>query len=175
MMIDFGVAQHIEARATGQPGRRTFHLRILGEAGQSASVKLEKEHLLGLRMGLHELLVKTRHEGKLEVPGVVYFPPTPDYDFPAGRLGIGFSTADGKIVFEVRQLETEGDQDTIVIRARFMPEQGASLAAQIDEIIATGRPICSLCKTPIDPEGHMCTKSNGHSRQPIPEEPSDNK
>jgi hypothetical protein len=91
-----------------------------------------------------------------------------------GQLGIGFSAAEGNIVFEARQLEAEGDQDTIVIRARFMPEHGASLAAQIDEIIATGRPICSLCKTPVDPEGHMCTKSNGHSRQPIPEEPSDN-
>jgi uncharacterized repeat protein (TIGR03847 family) len=172
MMIDFGVAQHIEARATGHPGQRTFHLRILGEAGQSASLKLEKEHLLGVRMGLYELQAKTRHEGKLEAAGVVYFPPTPDYDFPAGQLGIGFS--DEIIVLEVRQLEAEGDQDATVIRTHFTPEQGAALAAQIDEIIAAGRPICPLCKTPIDPEGHMCTKSNGHSQQPIPEEPSDN-
>jgi len=174
MMIDFGVAQHLEAQSTGKQGQRTFYVRILREAGQWASLKLEKEHLLGMRVGKHELLTQARLEGKLEVAGVVYFPPTPDYDFPAGRLGIGFSTADGRIVFEVRQLETEGDQDTIVIRARFTPDQGASLAVQIDKIIAAGRPICSLCKTPIDPEGHMCTKSNGHSRQPIPEEPSDN-
>ncbi len=172
MMIDFGVAPHIEARATGQPGQRTFHLRMMGEAGQAASVRLEKEHLLGLRMGLYAVLAKTRHRRKSKAAGVVYFPPTPDYDFSAGQLDIGFS--DERIVLEVRQLEAERDQDTTVIRAQFTPEQGASLAAQIDGIIAAGRPICSLCKSPIDPEGHMCTKSNGHSRQPVPEEPSDN-
>lgn len=170
MIIDFGIVEHIEARATGSPGQRTFQIRILGEAGQSASLKLEKEQLLGLRMGLYELLAKTRHKGKPEVVGVVYFPPTPDYDFPVGQLGIGFLDADTNIVLEVHQLETEGDQETIVIRARFTPDQGASVSGQLDEIIAAGRPLCSLCKTPIDPAGHMCTKSNGHSRHPIPDD-----
>jgi len=172
MMINFGVAPHIEAQATGSPGQRTFQLRILGEANQSASFKLEKEFLLGLRMGLYEVLAKTSHRRKSEAAGVVYFPPTPDYDFPVGALGLGLS--DGKIVLEVRQLEAEEDQDTTVIRTQFMLEQGATLATQLDEIIAAGRPICSLCKSPIDPEGHVCAKSNGHSQQPVPEEPSDN-
>ena len=171
MIIDFGAAKDIEAQATGQPGQRTFRLRMMGEAGQSASLKLEKELLLGLRMGLYEVLAKTSHRRKSEAAGVVYFPPTPDYDFPVGALGLGFS--DGKIVLEVRQLEAE-DQDTTVIRTQFMLEQGATLATQLDEIIAVGRPICSLCKSPIDPEGHLCIKSNGHARQPIPEEPRDN-
>jgi uncharacterized repeat protein (TIGR03847 family) len=173
MMIDFGVVQHIEAQSTGDPGRRTFHLRILGEAGQSASLKLEKEHLLALRVGLHELLAQARYEGKLEVAGVVYSLPAPDYDFPVGRLGLGFSSADRKIVLEAGQLEAEGDQGPIIIGARFTPEQGASLAAQLEEIIAAGRPICPLCRTPIEPEGHICVKSNGHSRQPIPDEHPD--
>ncbi len=94
MMIDFGVAPHIEAQATGSPGQRTFQLRILGEAGQSASFKLEKEFILGLRMGLYEVLAKTSHRRKSEEAGLVYLPPTPDYDFPVGQLGLGFS--DGK-------------------------------------------------------------------------------
>ena len=172
MIIDFGAAKDIEAQATGQPGQRTFRLRTMGEAGQAASVRLEKEHLLGLRMGLYEVLAKTSHRRKSKAAGVVYFPPTPDYDFAVGELGIGFS--DGKFVLEVRQLEVEEDQDTTAIRTQFTLEQGATLATQLDEIIAAGRPICSLCKSPIDPEGHICIKSNGHARQPIPEELSDN-
>ncbi len=60
-MNDFGVAPHIEAQVAGSPGQRTFQLKILGEAGQSASFKLEKEFLLGLRMGLYEVLAKTSH------------------------------------------------------------------------------------------------------------------
>jgi hypothetical protein len=42
MMIDFGVDQHVEARATGQPGQRTFHLLLLSEADKSASLKMER-------------------------------------------------------------------------------------------------------------------------------------
>ena len=60
MTIDFGVAKDVEARSTGEPGQRTFHLRIIGEVGQSASLKLEKQHLVGLLTGLRELLAKTK-------------------------------------------------------------------------------------------------------------------
>lgn len=172
-MIDFGVAQGLEARSTGKPGQRTFHLRILGEAGQSASLKLEKQHLVGLRTGLGELLAQIRYEGAAEVRGALHFPPTADYDFPVGRLGIGFSSEDGTVVLEAQELEAEERRDAIMIRVRFTPSQAASLAAQLEEIIAAGRPICPLCWAPIDPEGHMCVKSNGHSRQPIPDEHTD--
>ncbi len=173
MVIDFGVAQGIEARSAGTPGQRTFHLCILGEAGQSASLKLEKQHLVGLQTGLRALLAQIRHQEAPEVRGAVRLPPTVDYDFPVGQLGIGFSSADRTIVLEARELEVEDSRDAVTIRARFTPSQGASLAAQLEEIIAAGRPICPLCWAPIDPEGHVCVKSNGHSQQPIPREPSD--
>ncbi len=173
MTIDFGVAKDVEARSTGEPGRRTFHLRIIGEAGQSASLKLEKQHLVGLLTGLHEMLAKIGHEGKPEVRAPADFPPTADYDFPVGSLGIGFSTEDGSVVLEAAELEAADDEEATAVRVRLTPRQGASLASQMEEIIVGGRPICPLCWAPIDPEGHVCVKSNGHSRQPIPDEQAD--
>lgn len=173
MVIDFGVAQGLEARSTGSPGQRTFHLLLLGEAGQSAMLKLEKEHLVGLRTGLRELLAQIGYQEAPEVRRAAHFPPTADHDFPAGTLGIGFSSEDGTIVLEVRELEAEDSPDAVTIRVRFAPSQGASLATQMEEIIGAGRPICPLCWAPIDPEGHVCVKSNGHSQQPIPREPRD--
>jgi uncharacterized repeat protein (TIGR03847 family) len=173
MVIDFGVAQGIAASSTGSPGQRTFHLRILGEAGQSAALKLEKEHLVGLRTGLREILAQIQYQEAPEVRRASRFPRTADYDFPAGALGIGFSGEDGTIVLEVRELEEEESPDATTIRVRFAPWQGASLATQMEEIIGAGRPICPLCLTPIDPGGHVCVKSNGHSHQPIPREPRD--
>jgi len=172
-MIDFGVAQDVEARSTGEPGQRTFHLRIIGQAGQSASLKLEKQHLVGLLTGLREILTKIRYEGEREVRGAVHFPPTADYEFPVGSLGIGFSTEDGSVVLEAAELEVKDDEEATAIRVRLTPRQGASLASQMEEIIGGGRPICPLCWAPIDPEGHVCVKSNGHSRQPIPDEQAD--
>ena len=29
-------------------------------------------------------------------------------------------------------------------------------------LVSTGRPACPLCGRPIDAEGHMCVKTNGH-------------
>jgi uncharacterized repeat protein (TIGR03847 family) len=173
MVIDFGILQHIEARSAGEPGGRSFHLRMLGQAGQSASLKLEKEHLLGLRTTLGELLAQLRYQADAETRDVVSFPPTVEYEFPVGRLGIGFSSGDRTVVLEARELEEEDRPDTVTIRAGFALSLGASLAAQIAEIIDAGRPICPQCKAAIEPEGHVCVKSNGHSRQPIPDEPSD--
>jgi uncharacterized repeat protein (TIGR03847 family) len=173
MTIDFGIAQDVEARSTGESGQRTFHLRILGEAGQSASLKLEKQHLVGLLTGLRELLAKIGYEGEPEVRAPADFPRTVDYDFPVGSLGIGFSTEDGSVVLEAIELEAADDEEATAIQVRLTPRQGASLASQLEKIIGAGRPICPLCWTPIDSEGHVCVKSNGHSRQPIPDEHPD--
>jgi uncharacterized repeat protein (TIGR03847 family) len=172
-MIDFGAAREVEARSTGEPGHREFHLCIIGETGQSASLKLEKQHLVGLLTGLRELLTKIGYEGKPEVRGSADFPATADYDFPVGRLGIGFSSGEGMVVIEAQDLETEGGEEATAIRVRLTLRQGASLAADLEKIIAAGRPLCPLCWTPIDPEGHVCVRSNGHSQEPIPDEGPD--
>ena len=30
------------------------------------------------------------------------------------------------------------------------------------ELVSSGRPPCTLCGRPLDPEGHVCIKTNGH-------------
>jgi uncharacterized repeat protein (TIGR03847 family) len=172
-MIDFGVAKDVEARSSGEPGQRTFHLRIIGEGGQSAALKLEKQHLVGLLTGVRRLLEQIGYAEKPEVRAAAEFPTTADYDFAVGNLGIGFSTEAGTIVVEAAELEAEDNQEATAIRVRLSRRQGAWLATQLEKIIAAGRPICPLCWTPIDREGHVCARSNGHSRQPIPDEQAD--
>ncbi len=172
-MIDFGVAKEAEARSTGEPGQREFHLRVVGEAGQSASLKLEKQHLVGLLTGVRKVLEEIGYAGEPEVRAAGEFAGRADYDFAVGRLGIGYSSADGTVVLEVGELEAEEDPGATSIRVRLTARQSASLAGQLEKIIATGRPLCPLCWAPIDREGHVCVKSNGHSREPIPDEEGD--
>ena len=38
----------------------------------------------------------------------------------------------------------------------------ASLARRGWELVGAGRPTCTLCGHPIDPEGHSCPRTNGH-------------
>jgi hypothetical protein len=87
-------------------------------------------------------------------------------------LGWGFNAPDGSVIL-FRYVGGVVDEETPTLRVRLSQEACASLGVQLDDIIAGGRPICPLCGLAMDPEGHMCVRTNGHSKQPIPEEDSD--
>jgi uncharacterized repeat protein (TIGR03847 family) len=171
-MIDFGIADYIEAKAIGEPGQRTFHLRFLGDAGQSATLKLEKEHLVGLHTGVTTILADEGSEDVSEASmGVGDFPQNADHEFSVGRVGMGFDKEPKMVVLQAEELQTADGQDLRAIRVRFTLAQGVTLVGQLEEIIGTGRPVCPLCGAPIDQGGHTCIRSNGHSRQSVPEPP----
>jgi hypothetical protein len=31
-----------------------------------------------------------------------------------------------------------------------------------EELVSSGRPPCPICGQPMDPDGHVCPRSNGH-------------
>ncbi len=66
MTIDLGAAQDIDAQSYGQPGQRTFRLRIIGAAQDSASLWMEKEHLQALNIALTQLLAQLGREAEAE-------------------------------------------------------------------------------------------------------------
>jgi len=41
-----------------------------------------------------------------------------------------------------------------------------------DPFSVAGWPTCPLCSLPIDPQGHVCPRPNGHSRQAVPDSSS---
>jgi len=172
-MADLGTIRRIEARATGDPGQREFRLWVIGAHQEFARLKLEKEHMLGLRMAIHRVLSGAAAPTSPPDPPPDDFPAVPGYDFVVGRLGVGFSEADGMMVLEVDEIAPEEEKSPFSLRFAFDRSQAANLANEIDEIIASGRPPCRLCSQPVDPAGHICVKTNGHAQQPIPEESSD--
>jgi len=173
MLIDFGVAEHVEATAVGHPGQRIFFLRLLGEVDHSAALKLEKQHLIGLGAALAELLDQSGFQGSPRTAGVANFPTTAEYEFRVGQLGVGYLREEGRIALEARDVNAENVPDVAIIRVRFAPDQGAVLIQQLRDLVQSGRPVCPLCGQGIDPEGHACPHSNGHSQQPIPDERRD--
>jgi uncharacterized repeat protein (TIGR03847 family) len=170
-MIDFGVADYIGAESTGEPGGRVFHLRIMGQGGRSAALKLEKEHLVGLHTGITKVLADEGHEGDSEESTGVGLPTTADHEFPVGRAGMGFDREAQMIVLQLEEMQTEEDQDLNAIQVRCTPGQAVALVRQLEEIIGAGRPVCPLCGAPLTAAGHACIRSNGHSRQPVPRPP----
>ena len=173
-MLDFGRVSSLEAEAIGEPGQRTFRLRV--SSGQrTASLWLEKEQLQALALALMRLLVQMGQPEYIPAAGAVAnplspFPEQPSLDLKVGRLGLGLDQAEGNIVlfaYEVEEGEeeseqAESEQAEAVLACRAAPAQCRDLVAMIEGIIAAGRPICRLCLGPIDPEGHVCARSNGH-------------
>lgn len=162
--VDLGVARGVDAQSFGQPGQRTFRLRVLGSASESASLWVEKEHLRALSLALRQLLPQLGYEQQPQAADVGEFPDVAEHDFRVGRMGIGFNPSQGTVVLQVDELEREED---FTLRVQLTLPHCASLVVQAEAITAAGRPICPLCGLPMDPSGHTCSRSNGHSKQPI--------
>jgi uncharacterized repeat protein (TIGR03847 family) len=169
MTVDFGTARAIDARAHGEPGSRTFQLRILGANNESASLWLEKQQLTQLSLALSQVLAQLGRvqEPPEDIPG---FPESAGAEFRVGRIGIGLDPSTGTVslhFFDIARGEDEDDPD---VRVRVTSAACAGLNSRLQEIIASGRPLCPLCGAPLDPGGHACIRSNGHSKQPIPDD-----
>jgi len=175
-LLDFGRVSKLEAEAIGEPGQRTFRLRV-GSDEHTASLWLEKEQLQALALALMRLLVQMGQPEYIPAAGTAPnplspFPEQPSLDVKVGRLGLGLDQAEGDIVlfaYEGEEAETEeeaeqaeAEQADAVLACRAAPAQCRDLVAMIEGIIASGRPLCRLCLAPIDPEGHVCARSNGH-------------
>ena len=60
------------------------------------------------------------------------------------------------------EAEDDDEEPEIVLQFSFPRHMAEELAERAIEIVSAGRPRCPLCSGPIDPDGHICPKSNGH-------------
>jgi uncharacterized repeat protein (TIGR03847 family) len=169
MTIDLGAARDIDVQSFGQPGQRTFRLRIIGAAQDSASLWLEKEHLQALSIALTQLLAQLGREAEAEGQGLEEFPEVADHDFRVGRMAIGFDPSDGAVVLQTFDVTVGEDDDVPTLMVRLPQGQCSALNGQLRRIISSGRPVCPLCGVAVDSTGHTCIRSNGHSKQAVPE------
>ncbi len=164
-----GSLSHIEPRTFGEPGSRTFHLAI--EAGPAvATVWLEKEQLFQLGLGLQDALQALSADER-DKPGG---PVDPEWsgaelslDFKAGQMSLEYGHESNSFrltAYEVQPEDSEiSPEDTSSVSFWITTVQAAKVAEEALRICAAGRPRCFLCGLPIDPEGHVCPRSNGHT------------
>jgi len=171
MTIDLGHAIAIDAESFGEPGQRTFRLRIEGASGEFAVVWVEKEQVQALQMALKQMLAQLDYETGAP-PDMSGFPESPNHEFKVGRMSMGFDHRDQKVVLQMYDIESFEDADPI-LSTKVSAQQSAALRTQLIEIVAGGRPLCPLCEAPMDASGHTCIRSNGHSKQPIPDTGND--
>ncbi|MGB2695566.1 MAG: DUF3090 family protein [Dehalococcoidia bacterium] len=167
-MWDFGQADVLEPEAIGEPGKRRFRLKVLSGT-EAASLWLEKEQLAALTVAIRQLLEQTGEAVGSEqepVRALDQFPDQPKVDLQIGRLGIGYDEQQRVVaIYAYKPEEPENAPPTF--SCHLSRGQCRTFADQAEEVIGKGRPACELCGGPVDPQGHICPRQNGHSKLPI--------
>jgi uncharacterized repeat protein (TIGR03847 family) len=169
------------ADAIGEPGRRTFYLQA-SRGPRTVSVVLEKTQVAALVGQLATLLDILRGRG-VEVPTA-----TPDAvrdseplevpvteDFRGGTISLGWDGVNRTIVIDVYEVSDSDEPDEEagesrespddtrdVLSVRVAPEGVLAFMDRAAQAVSAGRPPCPFCGEPLNPEGHLCARRNGH-------------
>ena len=160
--IEFEAIDGIAVGAVGPPGKRVFYLQVWA-GGSMHSLKLEKQQVAALGAAITELLADVVVDETIALPAVTD-PGAPDW--VVGTMGLtGFDEATGRVTLVLDEFVREEDAP-LGRRAQFglTMAQLAALSVGCDEAVSGGRPPCPLCSRPMDPEGHVCPKTNGSSK-----------
>jgi uncharacterized repeat protein (TIGR03847 family) len=177
----FDIPDRFIAGTVGEPGSRTFFLQAR-DGTRIVSVALEKIQVALLAERLTELLEELDRRGvadAVEQPGAVGDTAALDEPineaFRVGTLSLGWDTGDELVVLEAREVTDDEDDDETgvgeddddedgpdLLRVRFAPAEARRFIARAVRVLAAGRPPCPLCGQPLDPQGHLCPRRNGH-------------
>jgi uncharacterized repeat protein (TIGR03847 family) len=156
--------------AVGQPGKRTFYLQGRKDE-QVVSLLVEKVQIQTLAVGVEQFI------GELASRFPDLSPASGDYDetqmhieppvdplFRVAELGLAYEPDTDLAILIVREMTAEGEseEDASVVRFWCTRSQLRALGRWGLELAGRGRPICPYCGEPMDPEGHLCPKKNGH-------------
>lgn len=163
-----GSLEHVSAEALGQPGQRRFRLHALAADGTAASLWLEKEQLSALGDAIETVLGELEYRYNPLPPDDAgpppVFPLDSDIEFRVGQLSMGVNRESERIVLVSTEAAAE-DDDPEAVSMEFDYRRGHELRDQITTVVSAGRPPCPLCSGPLDPQGHVCPRQNGHHPQ----------
>ena len=161
-----GSLSSIEPKTFGEPGHRTFHLAL--EAGESTcTVWMEKELLFQLAVRLQEVLqrIPSEERDRAGRPVAAEWSGGPiSLDFKAGQLSMEYDSENNFFRLSAYEVEDEeSGEEGASVSFCITTGQADALGEEALRICAAGRPRCFLCGLPINPEGHVCPRSNGHT------------
>lgn len=163
---DLGGLEYVRAEALGQPGQRRFRLAVLTQAGVYGSLWLEKEQMTALADALRAVLTDEGYQHREappdDRPEPPVFPLDADLDMRALQLSIGINQAARRIVLLAADAADPDAEDATNVRFELDYPQAYALREEMAAVVAAGRPHCPLCTAPMNPEGHVCVRSNGH-------------
>src|SRR3954469_18232718 len=185
-LFEFDPPDRFVAGTVGQPGERTFFLQaISGE--RIVSVALEKVQVALLAEKLEELLDEVRRRqgadsvvpatASRELEDVAPLGTPIEEEFRAGTLALAWDDDTSTVLVEAQSAEPETGAEAAegeaaepartelagdMLRVRMQPDVARAFVRRALRVVAAGRPPCPLCGNPLDPQGHVCPRQNGH-------------
>lgn len=179
-VFDFDPPERFVAGTVGEPGDRAFYLQArLG--ARVTSVLLEKAQVTLLAEKLEELLdeVLRATAGDAPIPAMA---PTGTEDvapleqpiveeFRVGKLTLAWDAESSVVLIEAEATTDEDESSTEpftdeaegpdVLRVHLRPGSARAFSKRAQALVSAGRPACPFCGLPLDPEGHVCPRTNG--------------
>jgi len=163
---EFNWPDRVVIGTVGKPGSRTFFLQARTGA-QMASISLEKQQAAIVAEMIDEILdqVATVEGNPFSVPTntpieLVDNDPLEEVveSFRAGAMNLGWDATVAQVVLEAYSLVEEDSEENpdAVMQVRMPVGTARAFAMRTHEVVAAGRPVCSSCGYPMDPEGHQC-------------------
>lgn len=168
--LDIDPISHITVDAIGKPGQRVFYMQAWQDH-RTYTIVLEKFQLQSLAISIEQLLAELLTKNpEIEPTGgdyveqAMHINPPVEPLFRSGEFGLGYEQDRDLVVILAREIVLEGGdpEDAGVIRFWCSRDQAHSMARWGAEVAQRGRPICTQCGQPMEPEGHFCPRKNGH-------------
>ena len=165
--FDLPDVDRFTAGAIGEPGQRVFYLQAIAGA-EVVTLRCEKTQVAALAQYFAELLADLPAPADAEVPTDMELRSPVEAEWTVGQIGVVFDEGRDRMVVradELRFEDDERDEETAgMARVALTRAQVQAFVEHASQLVAAGRPPCPLCGRPLDPEGHMCIKTNGHRK-----------
>ncbi len=161
--FELNPTEYLSVATVGPSGERQFFL--LARAGATrATLACEKFHVQGLVLRIQQVLESQGLGTGFEPFPVRQMPEVGDPDWRIGELGLGYHENRRQFVIVAREQldDAEADPESAAT-ARFWvsADRVRAFSRQAEQVLSAGRPICTYCGLPMDPDGHHCPASNG--------------
>jgi uncharacterized repeat protein (TIGR03847 family) len=173
-IFEFASPERFIVGTVGQPGERVFYLQAK-DGAHVVSVALEKAQAQVLAERLDQLLDEVRRRGT-DIPAVGDVEDVAPLDQPimeefrVGTMSLAWDEDHAVVVIEAHAQTEEGEEGADdadapspdLLRVLLTAGYARSFVKRALRVVQAGRPPCPLCGLPLDPEGHICPRQNGH-------------
>ena len=179
IVYEFNPVERFVAGTVGAPGERTFFIqartgpRVVSVVDKSQVIALGERTKIMLReikKSDPTVIIKSDQVDDAPLEQPIF------EEFRAGVIAMAWDAQNAVIVYELREMtstEENSDEDVIfdenelsvdLLRVHVSPSQAAAFSKRCLTLANAGRIPCPFCGIPIDPNGHLCPRSNGYRR-----------